>query len=156
MWFCSGFGYQCFVLALFKYFRNFAVGVIEVAKIHALGWANGNASRLLAFFYAVHTKRTFINISIRVRIPRIVWAACNTCAAADAFIVGNQHNSTIFIMAGSGWAASYTGRIFAMVATLRAYFDFQLRVGPVGYFHNPVAAVTNWHVIFGLTGYYTI
>jgi len=156
MRFCSCFRNECFVFSFFQYHRNFTFGVVEVAKIHALCGANSHTGRLLAFFYPVHTKSAFIHVTIRMRISCIVRATCNTGAAADTFMRCNQHNSTSLVMTRSRWAASYTWRVFAVVATFGADFNFQLRVSSIGNFHNPVAAIPNRNVIFGLAGNHAI
>ena len=156
MRFCSCFRNECFVFSFFQYHRNFTFGVVEVAKIHALCGANSHTGRLLAFFYPVHTKSAFIHVTIRMRISCIVRATCNTGAAANTFVVGNQHNSTCFVMTGTCGAAPNARRIFAVVATFGADFDFQLRVSSIGNFHNPVAAIPNRNVIFGLAGNHAI
>lgn len=156
MRFCSGFRNQCFMFAFFQHHRNFAFRVVEVAKIHALRRANSDAGRLLAFLYPMNTECAFINITVRMRISCIVWAACNTGAAADTFVMGNQHNSTCFVMTCTRWAAPYAWRVFAVVATFRTDFNFQLRISSICYFHNPVATIANGHVIFSLAGNYAI
>ena len=156
MRFCSCFRNECFVFSFFQYHRNFTFWVVEVAKIHTLCWANRNTSWLLAFFDPVHTKSAFVNVTVRMRISCIVRTACNTGAAADTFMMCNKHNSTCFVMTCTCGAAPYTRRIFAVVATFGANFYFELRIGSIGDFHNPVAAITNRNIIFGLAGYNTI
>lgn len=156
MRFCSCFRNECFVFSFLQHHRNFAFGVVKVAKIHALCWANCDAGRLLAFFYAMNTECAFVNVTVRMRISCIVRTACNTGAATNTFVVCNSNNSTCLVMTCTRRAAPYTRRIFAVVAAFGADFDFELWVGPVGNFHNPVAAISNRYIIFGLAGYHTI
>ena len=156
MRFCSCFRNECFEFSFFQHHRNFAFRVVEVAKIHALCGANRDACRLLAFLYPMNTECAFIDVTVRMRISCIIRAACNTGAAANTFVVSYGHDSTCFVMTCTRWAAPYTWRVFAVVATFGADFDFELRVCSVGYFHNPVAAITNRNVVFSLAGNYTI
>jgi len=156
MRFCSCFRNECFVFSFFQYHRNFAFRVVEVAKIHALCGTNRDTSRLLAFLNPMNTECAFINVTVRMRISCIVRTACNTGAAANAFVVSYSYNSTCFVMTCSRWAASYAWRVFAVVATFGADFNFELRVSSVGYFHYPVAAIPYRNVIFGLAGNHTI
>jgi len=156
LWFCASFGYQCFVFAFFHDNRNFAVRVVQIAKIHTLGWANSHTRRLLSFLHPVNTKSAFVNVTIRMRISCIVWTACNTGPATNTFMGCNQHNSTGFVMTCTGWAATYARRIIAMIASFTPEFNLKLRISSIGYFHNPVAAVANGYIIFGLAGHHTV
>lgn len=156
MRFCSCFRNQSFIFSFFKYHRNFAFRVVKVAKIHALCRTNSNASRLLTLFYPMYAKGAFVNITFRMRISCIVRATCNTGAAADTFVMGNQYNSTCFVMTCTGWTAPHTRRVFAVVTTFGADFYFELRVSSIGYFHNPVAAISNGYIVFSLAGNYAI
>lgn len=156
MWFCTGFRDKSFEFPLFQDERNFAVWVVKVAEVHTFCRANRNTGWLFAFFDPVKAERTFIDIPFGVRIPGIIRATGNTGSAADTPVVCDSYNSAVFKMACPCRAATYARCVFAMVAPFGADFCFELRVGSVGHFHNPVAAIPNRDIIFGLAGYHAI
>lgn len=156
MWFCPCFGDERLVFALFDDARHIAVRVVKVAKIHALGWANSYTGGLLPFSGAVYAERAFVDMPIGVRVASIVRATGNTGATANTFFWGYQNHAAIFVVAGTCWAAAHTGRVFAVVAPFGADLDFKLRISSVGNFNDPVAAISNGYIVFGLAGHYAV
>lgn len=149
--------YQGFEFSLFQNQGNGAARIVEVAKIHALGWANTYAGRVHSLFHPViEAKGTLIHIAFGMRKAGIVRAGCNTCAAAYAMVFFNQHRATIAVMAGTRRAATHTRCVLAMIASLRTDLNFQLRVSAIGHLNDPVAAIANGHIIFGLAGNHTV
>src|SRR5512139_602968 len=59
-------------------------------------------------------------------------------------------------MTGPGGAASHTGCIFAVITSFRADFGLKHRVSSVIYLHNPVAAIPQGYIVFGLAGYHAV
>jgi hypothetical protein len=80
----------------------------------------------------------------------------NAGSATDAFSACYQDNSSFNKMAGPGRAAPYAGGIGTMIAPFRSEFQFNIGVGPVDRFGDPIPAKSNWDIIFCLAGDYTI
>ena len=135
---------------------NIAVAVIEVSEIEAFCRTYIHAGRCHSVPYPVKAECALIHITCRMRVSRIVWAGCNTGAASYANTVFNNYNTAFLYPAGTCWTAPYARGIGAMVASLRSYFYLKLRICSIHYFNHPVAAKTNRHIIFCLTGYNTI
>jgi hypothetical protein len=75
LWACPGFRDQGFPFALFQHYGYFAVGVVQVAKIHAFGRANTDTGRLQPLFDpVVKAESTFVHMSVGMRKAGIVWA----------------------------------------------------------------------------------
>lgn len=144
------------MLPVFQSIGNVAVGIIKITKIHTFCRTNGNAGWLFALGDPMVTKSTFINIAIRVRIPCFVRAGFDAGTTADTFIVSYQHNTAFNNMTRASRAASNTGRIVAMVATLRTKFDFNIWITSVNRFSYPIAAVADGDIVFSLAGDDTI
>jgi len=154
---CAGLWYQGFEFSLFQNLGNGAARIVEVAKIHALGWANTHTCWVHTLLHPViEAKGTLIHVTIGMRKAGIVRARCNACAASNAMILFNKHRASITVMTGTCRAATHTRCVLAMIATLRTNLNFQLRVSAIGHFNDPVAAITNGHIIFGLAGNHTV
>jgi hypothetical protein len=149
--------YQGFEFSLFQNQGNGAARIVKVAKIHALGGANTHACRVHSLFHpVVKAKGTLIHIAIWMRKTGIVRAGCDTSPAANAVELFYKYRTPIAVMTGASRTATHAGCIFTMVATLRANLNFQLRVSAIGHFNDPVAAIANGHIIFGLAGNHTV
>jgi hypothetical protein len=72
----------------------------------------------------VQAESTFINIPVGMRIPGIVRTGSYTGTTANAFFGSNQNHTAFGIVAGTGRAATYTGRVIAMVAAFGTYLNF--------------------------------
>lgn len=59
-------------------------------------------------------------------------------------------------MAGTCWTASDAGSIVAMIATLGAQFNVNIRIGTNNGFTNPVPAITYGNIILSLAGNHTV
>ena len=108
--------------------RYLGGGVIDVSKIHALGRTNRNTSRVLTLFQSVCTKCTFINISIRVLVPGIIWARSNAGSTTDAFISRYQNNTSVSLMTGTSRAAADARSIITLVTSRLVYYTGSTKV----------------------------
>lgn len=153
----AGLWYKGFVFSLFKDQGNGTAWIVKVAKIQALGWANTHACRVHSLLHPVlQAKSTLIHVTIGMRKTGIVWAGGNTGAATYAMIFFNKHRTSIAVMTGTSRTASHTRCVLAMIASLRTNLNFQLRVSAVGHFNDPIPAITNGNIIFGLAGNHTV
>jgi hypothetical protein len=71
---CPGFGDECLGFAFLQYDADIAVGVIEIAEVHAFCRTYGHAGWLHSLSYAVYAESAFVNISLRMGIACIIGA----------------------------------------------------------------------------------
>jgi hypothetical protein len=104
----------------------------------------------------MNAKSTLINIAIRVGIAGLVWTGLNACSTANAFVVFDQNDATLFKMTGSSGAAANTRRICTVVTSFRAQLYANIGISSVNHFLYPITAKSQWNVVFGLAGNHTI
>ena len=107
---------QGFVFSYFQDLGYFAIWVIQVAKVHAFGWAGRHTGRFKTLFDPVNAGGAFIHISIRMGISCVVGAGCDAGPASNALVGCDQNDSSIGIVTGACGTAPYTGRVVALIA----------------------------------------
>jgi len=74
-----------------------------------VGRTNLHTGRLLSVVNPVYAEGAFVHISFRVRISRVIRTRGNAGPTTYTIILLNQYDASVFIMAGSGRAATYAG-----------------------------------------------
>ena len=74
MWFRASFGDKGFVLALFQNLAHIAVGIIQIAEVHAFCRAHSHAGRLHSLPYPVNAESAFVDIAFWMRVTGIIGA----------------------------------------------------------------------------------
>jgi hypothetical protein len=74
MWFRASFGDKGFVLALFQNLAHIAVGIIQIAEIHAFRRTNGNACGEHSLPYPVNAEGAFVYITFGMRVACVIGA----------------------------------------------------------------------------------
>ena len=152
----SGLRDQCFTLSFDQKFRYIGLRIIHVTEIHTFCRADRNTGRKFSILQAMITKSTFINIPVGMYIPCIIRAGYYTGAAADAFIFRNLYDAPLFIMAGTGGAASYARRIITLITAFRTDLEMQIRIDAVVDLPDPIAGISYRNIVFSLAGNNTV
>ena len=138
----------------FKQLVDGAFRVVEVAEVHAVGRAHGDACRVQCFLDAVHAERALVGVTVGVREAGSVGTSRETRLAADA-LVGRDLDglAPVLDVARARGAAVHARRVVAVMAALAADLHRQVRKRAADLGHEPVPAESLRHVVFRLAGH---
>jgi hypothetical protein len=142
---------------LIKQALDFAVGILQIAEMHAMRRANRNASGIHSLLDAMNAEGAFIRITVRMDKARVIGAGSQAGFASHAFfLVDKDHPAPFVYVAGTGRTTINTGWIIAMVAAFAANFSCEGRISPCCFVNDPITCESLRHLIFGFAGHDTV
>ena len=96
MGFSANLGKQGMVRSAIEEPAYFALGIVEIAEVHAVSWTDRHTCRQFALFHSMYAESTFGRITFRVNESGIIGTCGNTGFAAAAFIFVDKNNPTGF------------------------------------------------------------
>ena len=132
---------------------NLAVGVFQIAEMHAVCRAYRHTGRIQPSLDAMNTKSAFIRIPLRMNEARIIRTSCHAGFTAYAFFIMNKNDTAAFMyVTGAAGTAIDAGGIIAMIAAFAADFHERCRICSLRIIDNPVAIEALRNLILGLAG----